>query len=188
MPDRLIHLLERTAKRQVIIPLLALTLILMSVVNTVNLPISVPRIEQASGGAGLLDMRIYYSPSEAYALLERLRPEGRSLYLQMLLSFDALFPALYAVTFALIVVGIFRPMRKRRLALRIMVLLPLAAGLFDWSENGAVLAMLLKYPEASSAAAFAGFLTLAKWSLIALTLASVLAGVIYKFRPSKPFD
>lgn len=188
MPDRLIRWLERTAKRKTIIPLLALTLILMALVNTVNLPISVPRIEQASEGAGLLDMRIYYSPGEAYALLERLGPEGRSLYRQMLLSFDALFPALYATTFVLIIAAIFRPLRKRHPVLRIMALLPLAAGLFDWSENGAVLAMLFQYPETGSAAAFAGFLTLTKWILIGLTLAAVLAGIVYKFRGSHRAD
>jgi len=185
MFDRLIRLLDRAAVWKLILPLLVVTLGLMVIVNKINGPITVPRIEQISGGAGLLDMRLYYSPEEAYALLGQLHPEGRDVYLKLLLSFDVGFPALYAVTFSLIVIRILRFAAFRRPMLRLLALIPLAAGLFDWLENGCLLAMLVQYPAASPAASAAGILTLGKWSLTGASLAIVLSGLAVRLFASR---
>ncbi|SEU09313.1 hypothetical protein [Paenibacillus sp. NFR01] len=182
MLDSLIRTINKWASFKIVLPLLGVTLTLMIVVNRVRLPITVPRIREVSQGADILDMHMYYSKSEAYSMLERLQPEGRRVYSEMLMGFDFVFPAVYAITFALIVSMLFRSKFSAHPFIRVLVMLPLAAGLFDWSENMSILAILFKYPAISDAAYAAGLLTLGKWIFIWLSLAVVLIGLLYKLK------
>lgn len=178
MFETITRMLNKWGTLKTVLPLLVLTISLMVVVNTVHLPITVPRIQELSHGADLLDMHIFYSKTEVYALLEQLQPEGRRVYLKLLMGFDFAFPALYAITFSLIVGMLYRSSGRR--IIQSLVWLPLAAGVFDWAENVSILLILLKYPVTSVAAYAAGFLTLGKWISIWLSLGVVFAGLCYK--------
>lgn len=180
MHELLTRQFRKWAAVKTVLPMLVLTIAMMIVVNTVNLPVTVPRIQEVSQGAGILDMHIYYTAHEANALLGQLGPEGRRVYTGLLLSFDFIFPALYAVTFSLAVALLFRTGFPAWPFLRFLYGVPLAAGLFDWSENVSILAMLLKYPDFSGASHAAGWFTLGKWIWIGLSLAAVLAGGIFR--------
>ncbi|WP_438445070.1 hypothetical protein [Gorillibacterium sp. sgz5001074] len=180
MPEPMLRTLYKWATLRTVLPLLALTAALMIVVNTVHLPITVPRIREVSPGAELLDMHIFYTKSETYSLLDGLLPEGRRIYIGMLVGFDFIFPAVYAVTFSLIITMLYRNVISVRPLTRGLVWLPLVAGLFDWSENGSILMILLHYPDVSVAAYAAGYLTLGKWISIGLSLGVALAGIFYR--------
>lgn len=178
MLETLTRRLNKFGTLKTVLPLLVLTITLMVVVNTVYLPVTVPRIQEVSQGAGILDMHIFYSKTEVYSLLEQLQPEGRRVYIKLLMGFDFAFPALYAITFSLIVSMLYRS--SGRWIIRSLVWLPFVVGIFDWSENVSIIMVLLKYPVTSVAAYAAGFLTLGKWISIWLSLVVVLAGLCYK--------
>lgn len=179
--------LDHWAKGRTVLLLLGLTIALMIVVNTVHLPITVPRIQEVSQGVGILDMHLYYTKDEAYTLLEQLQPEGRRVYSGLLWGFDFIFPALYAITFSLIVTLLYR--RAGAPAgpfLRGLAWIPIAAGLFDWSENVSILIILQNYPAVSGAAYAAGWFTLGKWVFIGVSLGVVVLGLIRKAAGRKP--
>ncbi|QQZ59029.1 hypothetical protein JI735_20130 [Paenibacillus sonchi] len=178
MHETITRMLNKWGTLKTVLPLLVLTITLMVVINTAHLPITVPRIQEVSQGADILDMHIFYSKTEVYSLLEQLQPEGRRIYIKLLMGFDFAFPALYAVTFSLIVSTLYRS--SRRWIIRTLVWLPLMAGVFDWSENVSIIMILLKYPVTSVAAYAAGFLTLGKWISIWLSLGVVFAGLCFK--------
>ena len=85
-----------------ILLLLAITLLMMFLMNGTQLPFSNPTIVEHSGGLALLDLRKSYSPDDAYELFTALGAAGRRAYLTLHLGPDMIFPVGYALTFAFI--------------------------------------------------------------------------------------
>ena len=80
--------------------LLAAAGLLMFIMNGTALSFSTPTIELHSGGVPILDMRMSYTPEEAYELFMALGTAGRQAYLTLHLVPDMLFPISYALLFA----------------------------------------------------------------------------------------
>lgn len=123
---------------------------------------------------GMLDTRLSYSPAEVYQALEAYGPAGRAQYARTTALLDFIFPVVYTLLLVLLAArGLVRAFPG---APRIgwLALLPFAALLFDWLENGCVLALLLSYPQRlDGLAAAAGTFTLFKW--ISFMLAVLIA-------------
>jgi hypothetical protein len=78
------------------------------------------------------------------SFLSAATPEGLAAYAGTHLYLDAVFPALLALSFALPINGL---LRHRKVALRIIaILVPMAAGLYDYMENILVARMLAMGP------------------------------------------
>jgi len=122
---------------------------------------------------GMLDTRLSYSPAAAYQALEVYGPAGRAQYARTTTLLDFIFPVVYTLLLSLLAArGLARafPSAPR---MGWLALQPLAALLFDWLENGCVLALLLSYPrQLDGLAAAAGVFTLLKW--ISFTLAVLI--------------
>lgn len=176
---------NKLASARSVTVLLFLSLLLMVIINTLNMPVSVPRISELSNGAGILDMKLYYTSGEAYQLLERLQPDGRSVYMKLLLVFDFVFPFLYTLSLVLIVTVTFRYAFQSTTNLQKLCLMPLLAGLCDWIENICVLTMLAKYPKFSNVAYISGYFTLGKWVFILLSLILIAVGMVFAIRRSR---
>jgi hypothetical protein len=143
--------------------LLALCLAAMVAVNTLDLPLLVPRLRAMAGGEAILDMRPGYDAGAAHRLLEALGSEGRLAYLRMLWTVDLLLPALFTL---------FLWSAVSRGALRRWRWVTLLAGAADLLENVAITSLLLRFPHLPGGlVSVASTLTLTKFSLY-------LAGVL----------
>lgn len=100
---------------------------------------SAPRIAAAAGGLPIFDLRpAGYSLDEARAFLAALDPAGRAFYRSVQLRLDAVYPVLFALTFAWAVLRMLPPGKGRGL----MILPPILAAAFDHVENALVARML----------------------------------------------
>ncbi len=181
MIDRVHSIINRISNGKNLTLLLTLSFLLMAIINLVNLPISVPRIKQQSGGIGILDTEIFYTSEHAYQLLDALQPAGRKAYLKFLTSLDMVFPLIYSTALAVVITAIFRRAFSDRRVQKLN-LVPLGAGLFDYLENTAIITMLLKYPiHLDSLASVAGYFTLVKWVFVWASLLLFLLGLVGGF-------
>jgi hypothetical protein len=124
-----------------------------------------------TGKERLPDLQIR-SPSKLNFYLAKIGERGRARYLLILLGFDLIFPICYALQMSLWLVW-FDPLAKRTW----LLLLPLFAAALDWCENITIASIVLRYQEGLAdpfgwlAAAF----TLAKWSVVAISLLAIIA-------------
>ncbi len=120
-----------------------------------NITLNLPSVKRLSGGLPILDMRIWYSDADAYRLFDALGRSGRDLYIALLWTFDLCMPILF---------GAFLSGTIRRTRLRRMSWLPFVATAFDYAENVAISALLLRYPtRLSTLVLLASTFTLLKW-------------------------
>lgn len=137
-------------------------------VNTLNVPLMVPRIRQLAGGAPMLDLRLGYAPREAYQFLDALGPAGRTMYLAMLWTVDLLLPLLFTL-FLWTAIGKGELRRWRWAAL--------AAGVADCLENMAITTLLTAYPSHRNGFVWlASTFTASKFSLYLVSSLLALAG------------
>ncbi len=177
--NRLYSSIQRVANARSMTALLTLALVLMVGMNAVNLPFAVPRLRQLSGGARVLDTELFYSAQKAYAALDALQPAGRAEYLGFLLLVDSVFPLVYSAALAILLTVVFRSAFRAGQRVHKLALVPLAIGAFDYLENLAIITLLLRYPwHLEGLATLAGYFTLAKWSLTALSLLLLLLGLL----------
>lgn len=115
-----------------------------------------------AGNDRLLDLRLLYTPAAAQDFLTAIGAEGRARYLWLLLSFDLVYPAMYALwlSLALVMAG---GGRSR------WIWMPLAAAACDWYENLGIVVLLVTYhdDQPSGVAWLVMIGTLAKWVFVA---------------------
>jgi hypothetical protein len=144
--------------------------------NLLYFPLSVPYMKVLAAGAPLLDMRLGYTPGDAYDLLDRLGQTGRGAYLRLLWTIDLLLPALF---------GLFLSSAVRRGAFRAWQSIPLLAAACDYAENSAITILLLHYPIHEPAfARLASIFTVTKLLLYASGILLAVGGFLA--RETKP--
>lgn len=128
---------------------------------------------------GMLDTRLSYTAAQAYQALEDYGPAGRAQYVRTTALLDFAFPVVYALLLGLVTArGLWRALPGTH-RIHWLALLPFAALLFDWLENGGILALLLSYPQRlEGLAALAGGFTLLKWISFALSALIAAASLI----------
>jgi hypothetical protein len=130
-----------------ILGLLAATGLLMFIMNGTGLPFSNPTIEEHSGGVPILDMRMSYTPEEAYHLFTALGAAGRQAYRTLHLVPDTLFPISYALAFAFTGAWFLVRLLPLDHPLQWLSLTPLISGLADVLENLSLVISSLAYPS-----------------------------------------
>lgn len=131
-----------------------------------GIPGPVRTLRRRAGGALQADLRLAYGPDILYRLLDAYGQAGRRLFRHTLYA-DMIFPALYAATLGAYG-GALAPHAQAA-----TIKFAAAAALFDYGENGFLLAVLRKYPARSRLLArLAGLCTTAK--MLALATALVL--------------
>jgi nucleoside-diphosphate-sugar epimerase len=163
------------------LPLALLFAVMIGVLAAENLlqfRLSVPYMLAASGGLPILDMRLSYTPAEAYHLFDVLGAGGRADYLTLLWTVDLAIPFL-VMTFLWNAISR-GPLRRIRL-------LGLAGGAADYLENIAITALLLHYPRQLDWLVYtASALTGIKQILYLLGLVLTLIGFGLKITGWKP--
>ncbi len=156
-----------------------LALVVFVLFGAVALPAQAARAAAYSGEVGAPDTSFFYTARELYDWAEAYGPEGRAAYVRARFTFDALFPLVY--TFFLVTAlswllpRAFGPgsgwVRGN--------LLPLAAMVFDFLENGAAALVMARYPTLSPGLdALAGPLTTVKWLLVGASFVLLVVALV----------
>ncbi len=156
--------LTRWARLPVILALAGVSLLFMAVVFPQVMPLTGP------APAGALDVRLGgYDVAQVEALMSAMNPAQRRAAAWGHLIADGLYPLVYGLLLALLLV---RAWPERRFWL----LAPLVV-LADWVENALLAALYWRYPQGLAALTpWASQVTALKWALIALSVGLILGG------------
>jgi hypothetical protein len=154
---------SRAESRLVLYLALLVAALIIFAVHGLDFPGSVPNFQKASGGGVLLDVKPSFSEEEIYQRLAAYGEQGRNEYVFRNVTIDVLLPL--GVLPALFLL-MFRALRGASLARATKLVLYSFAFVyvvFDFAENGVVLALLAHYPERMhSLAAILPYLTIVK--------------------------
>lgn len=98
------------------------------------------QLRALSGGYGILDMAFGYSADEVSKTFAAYGEHGRALYRQIALV-DAVYPVIYSLFFASVLIVLLPAGRRRWL-----VLLPFAVAALDYVENYHLYVLLVSFP------------------------------------------
>jgi hypothetical protein len=122
----------------------------------------------------LLDTRIFYTPADVKKLLEALGKQGRQLYAATQLSLDLVFPLLYALLLAILLLSVHEGEIERKL-----IVFPLLAMCADILENITIAYLALTFNEKESVLAWvSAMFTATKWIAWLLWGSAFVMGVI----------
>lgn len=169
--------------------LFAFFLIFATIIN--GRPFGVLALTDITGGVGLLDMQVLFSPEQAYAHFNAMGEAGRAFNLSHIVPLDLVFPFVYALFFSVTITWILShwlPIESRWQRLNVI---PLLAGLGDYLENAGIITMLLSWPYQSSLATWftmiAGCIKFLFLSLSIIILAGSLIGwIIFMIPKASP--
>ena len=126
-----------------------------------------------------LDLMFFYTPAEAFAMIEKYGPAGRALYMKIELSVDLLYPIIYTLFFGLLISWLFQRAFRPDSKMQIWNVAPVGAWFFDLLENIGIIAMLAMYPSQPVLLAWLTMLLgLLKWALAFLSIGLVLVGLV----------
>lgn len=155
--------------------------ILTNVVYGTILGYSIPLVLSFSPESILFDMSpAGYSYAEAIELLESLGPNGRDAYLSIQIPIDLLYPAMFAVSYALMITWIFKQGLAKHSRVYLLAFVPVFAGLFDYLENACIVLMLNAFPDVSdNLVTVASSFTIVKSILTTVFFSVLLISLIY---------
>ena len=155
--------------------------ILTNLVYGTILGYSIPLVLSFAPQAILFDMSPGgYSYADALKLLQSLGPEGRDAYLTVQLPIDLVYPAMFAISYALLITWILKQYLPSQSRLFLVAFIPILAGFFDYLENAGIAAMLTTFPEipetlVTSASSF----TIAKSVLTTLFFVTLITALLF---------
>ncbi|MBT8361441.1 MAG: hypothetical protein KJO32_10830, partial [Deltaproteobacteria bacterium] len=88
-----------------------------------------------------------YSFGYASELLDNLGNEGRNKYLHSQLPLDFIYPGLFAVTYSLLLVWLYRKHFNINSKVYYLGFVPILAGVFDYLENIFIIKMINSFPD-----------------------------------------
>jgi hypothetical protein len=109
--------------------------------------ITIPSVVKQAPDMKLFDMSPGgYSQTYAGELLWAIGPTGREAYLKRQLPIDFIYPGLFAVTYTLMLVWIFKKSFNAKSKIFLLALVPTVAGFFDYLENLCIILMIKSFP------------------------------------------
>jgi len=137
-----------------------------------------PRM-QALIPAGPLDLKFFYTPDQAYTLVESYGEAGRAAYRVFDLTADIIHPIAYTLFFGLLLSVLFQRGFSSGSIVQKFNAVPAVSWLFDMFENIGVVTMLSIYPSTPAALAWVtAVCTSIKWIFFLITIALTLIGVV----------
>jgi hypothetical protein len=157
MLRRAVEKLERHATLRTVLKVIVAAVLF----GVLPLTYAVYRIRSHSPDAAPLDMSPSYTPDEAYAMIGRYGDDVRSFYILNAFTADTIGPALFNLTFALLLAAVLQRLFAKGSRLRYLaLLLPLTALLADLTENVLLSIVVARFPErADGVAAAANIVT-----------------------------
>jgi hypothetical protein len=126
-----------------------------------------------------IDLMFFYTPEEAFAMIDKYGEAGRSLYWKIELTADIIYPITYTLFFGLLLSWLFQRGFSSNHLIQKWNVMPVGAWLFDMLENAGIVSMLAMYPAKP---AFLAWLTMIfgtlKWTFAAVSIVLILIGLI----------
>jgi hypothetical protein len=144
------------------------------------MPVASAILELAANNSVLpLDLLFFYTPAEAFAMLEKYGAAGRALYMKIELTADLLYPIIYTLFFGLLISWLFQRAFPPESKMQKWNVAPVGAWFFDLLENVSIVALLAMYPSLPVVLAWLTMLLgLLKWAFAFLSIGLVLVGVV----------
>ena len=173
LSDRIIAL---TSLRTILLSLVGLT-ITGFLVN--GRPFGVAELKSITGGVGILDMEVLYTPDQAYAFLAAMGEAGRAFDLTHIIPIDLFVPFFYALFLSTFITWLLHRWLPAGSLWHRLNLVPVIGAVFDYLENLGIIAMLLAWPaRLPEIAQFTMASTLLKFSFSALAFLIVAVALI----------
>ncbi len=126
-----------------------------------------------------LDLMFFYTPAEAFAMIEKYGEAGRAFYLKIQVSADLIYPIIYTLFFGLLISWLFQRAFRPDSRMQKWNVTPVGSWFFDLLENVGIVSLLAVYP---SQPAFLAWLTMIfgtlKWVFAFLSVGLVLVGLV----------
>ena len=144
------------------------------------IPVASAILELAANNSVLpLDLLFFYTPAEAFVMLEKYGAAGRALYLKGELTLDLLYPIIYTLFLGLLISWLFQRAFPPESKMQKWNVTPVGAWFFDLLENIGIVTMLAMYPSQPVLLAWLTMLLgLIKWAFAFLSLGLVLVGLV----------
>jgi len=174
---RLLDLIRTWATGRVVLGLFFIT----NAVYLVMLLGTIPPVQSFAPSLPLFDLSpAGYSYEQSMTLLEALGAEGRRVYLFPQLALDFVYPGLFAISYSLTLMWVYRKRVRPESAFFYVTLLPVAAGFCDYAENILIIQMIRTYPMVSeNLVSAASTFTLLKSMLTTVSLLLLIFGFVY---------
>jgi len=141
-------------------------------------PFGVVELKSITGGVGILDMEVFYTPEQAYAFLAAMGDAGRAFELTHIVPLDLLVPFFYALFLSTLITGFLKKWLPEKSRWHRLNVIPVIGALFDYLENIGIIAMLLAWPmEMYSIAQITMAATLLKFGFSILAFVIVLGAI-----------
>lgn len=126
-----------------------------------------------------LDLMFFFTPEQAFAMIEKYGEDGRTLYTRIELTADIIYPIIYTLFFGLLISWLFQRGFKPESKMQTWNAMPVGAWLFDMLENIGIVTMLGMYPAKPAAIAWITMIFgSVKWAFAFLSIGLVLIGLV----------
>ena len=126
-----------------------------------------------------LDLMFFYTPAQAFEMIDKYGEAGRSVYLKLWLPADIIHPILYTLFFGLLLSWLFQRAFQPESNMQRWNVMPAGAWLFDMLENAGIVSMLMMYPSRPEIMAWLTMLFGSlKWAFVVVTMVLVLVGLV----------
>lgn len=167
LSDRIIAI----TSRRTMLAALAGLLVTAFLVN--GRPFGIAELKAITGGAGVPDMELFFTPDQAYAFLAGMGEAGRAFYVTHIAPLDMFVPFFYALFLSTVISWLLHTWLPAESRWHRLNLVPVTGALCDYLENFGIMAMLLAWPAyLPDIAGFTMAATLLKFAF------SALAGII----------
>ena len=144
---KLIEKLQRYSSGRVVLLLFIATMLVYLTI----LFYTIPSVTDQAPNMKVFDMSPGgYSQTYAEELLGAIGPTGREAYLKRQVPIDFIYPGLFALTYTLMLVWIFKKSFNAKSKVFSLALIPAIAGLFDYFENICIILMIKSFPTLDS--------------------------------------
>jgi hypothetical protein len=94
-----------------------------------------------------LDLMFFYTPNQAFEMIEKYAEAGRSIYFKIELTADIIYPIVYTLFYGLLISWLFQRAFKPDSKMQKWNVMPVGAWFFDLLENVGFVSMLSMYPS-----------------------------------------
>lgn len=126
-----------------------------------------------------LDLMFFYTPEQAFEMMEKYGEAGRSIYLRIELTADIIYPIVYTLFLGLFISWLFQRAFKPESPMQKWNVMPMGAWLFDMLENSGIVSMILMHPSRAELMAWLTMLFgTVKWAFALASFGLVLVGLV----------
>lgn len=137
------------------------------------------KIKATSGGAGPIDLLLFYTPEKVYGMIASYGEELRASYSIFELTYDIAYPIAYTLFFGLAITWLFQRGFSANSNIHKYNVVPFGAWLTDLFENLGIVWMLSIFPSTPALLAWVtAIFTLLKWLFILPTALLLLYGLV----------